>query len=119
MIYSSKYVFRNTLYSFEALLYPIFFPSFLCSAGGVRPLNLHKSWYGGIRKLHFDSKGAIHKGCLHIRGGGRGGGQAKVDRRGQGEWGWLAKCGHPLGKKIIATIFVRFTQINEIFSFSR
>ena len=45
------------------------------------------------------------------------GGQTKVDRRGQGEGGWLAKCGRPLGKKNIATIFVRFTQINEIFSF--
>ena len=43
-----------------------------------------------------------------------GGGQAKVDKCGQGEggWGWLAKCGHPLGKKIIATIFVKFTQDN-------
>ena len=25
--------------------------------------------------------------------------------------GWLAKCGRPLGEKIIATIFVKFTQI--------
>ena len=42
--------------------------------------------------------------------GGRGG-QAKVDKCGQGEEGWLGKCGSPLGKKIIATIFVKFTQI--------
>ena len=41
--------------------------------------------------------GAIHKGCPHIRGKG---GQAKVDKCGQGEGGgWLTKCGHPLGKK--------------------
>ena len=64
-------------------------------------------------------KGPSIKDVCTLGGGGRGGGQAKVDRRGQGEGGWLAKCGHPLGKKIIATIFVRFTQINEIFSFSR
>ena len=25
--------------------------------------------------------------------------------------GWLAKCGRPLGKKVIATIFAKFTQI--------
>ena len=42
-------------------------------------------------------------------------GQTKVGKcgqgEGQGERGWLAKCGSPLGKKIIATIFVEFTQI--------
>ena len=27
--------------------------------------------------------------------------------------GWSAKCGLPLGKKIVATIFVKFTQILE------
>ena len=26
-----------------------------------------------------------------------------------GGGGWLAKCGRPLGKKIMATIFVKFT----------
>ena len=36
-----------------------------------------------------------------------------------GGGGWLAKCGRLFGKKIIDTIFVKFTQINEIFSFSR
>ena len=53
--------------------------------------------------------GAIHKGCPHIRGG-RGVRQKWTNAdRGRGEW--LAKCGRPLGKKIIATIFVKFTQI--------
>ena len=36
-----------------------------------------------------------------------------MDKCGQGEGGgegWLAKCGRPLGKKIIATIF-KFTQV--------
>ena len=43
---------------------------------------------------------------------GREGGQPKVDKCGQGEGvgGWLAKCGRPLRKKIIAAIF-KFTQI--------
>ena len=45
---------------------------------------------------------------VHTLGGG---GQEKVDKCGQGEGGWLAKCGHPLGKKIIAAISVKFTQI--------
>ena len=54
------------------------------------------------------SLGAIHKGCLHVRGEG---GQTKVDKCGQEERGWLAKCGRPLGKEIIATVFVKFTQI--------
>ena len=39
--------------------------------------------------------GAIHTGCPHIRGGG-GGGES-------------GKSGRPLGKKIIATIFLKFT----------
>ena len=100
MIYSSKYVFRNTLYSFEALLYPIFFPSFLCSAGGVRTLNLHKSWYGGIRKLHFDSKGAIHKGCLHIRGrGGEGRGSGKSGQTWTGGMGVVSQMWTSAWKK--------------------
>ena len=29
-----------------------------------------------------------------------GGGQAKVDKCGQGDGWWLAKCGRPLGKKL-------------------
>ena len=41
--------------------------------------------------------GAIYTGCPHIRGGGGGG---------EGESG---KSGRPLEKKIIATIFVKFT----------
>ena len=43
--------------------------------------------------------------------GGGEGVQANVDKCGLGEGGWLAKCGRPLGKKNIATIFVKFTQI--------
>ena len=39
------------------------------------------------------------------------GGQAKVEKCGQGEGEWLAKCGHPLGEKNIAIIFIKFTQI--------
>ena len=40
------------------------------------------------RKRHLDlSIGAIHKGCLHISGGGGEGDQAKVDKCGQGEGG--------------------------------
>ena len=60
--------------------------------------------------IHFwiNFKGAIHKGRLHIRGGGV---QVKVDKCGQGERGWIAKCGHPLGKKNIFTIFANFTQM--------
>ena len=54
--------------------------------------------------------GAIHKECPHIRGGGGEGGEAKLDKCRQGERGWLAKFGRPLGKKILATIFVKFTQ---------
>ena len=52
--------------------------------------------------------GVIHKGYPHIMWG-RGVRQkgTNVDR-GRGR-GWLAKCGRPLGKKIIATIFVKFT----------
>ena len=42
---------------------------------------------------------------------GEEGGQAKVDKCGQGKMGWLAKCGRALGKKVIATIFVKFTQM--------
>ena len=60
-----------------------------------------------VAKLKY---GAIHKGCPHIREREREG----ADKSGQikkGEEGWLAKCGRPLGKKIIATIFVKFTQI--------
>ena len=62
------------------------------------------------RKRHLDlSIGAIHKGCPHIRGG-RGVRQKWTNaERGRG---WLAKRGRRLGKKIIATIFVKFTQIN-------
>ena len=47
--------------------------------------------------------------------GGEGGGGGEGVRQ---KWtnadrgrGWLAKCGRPLGKKIIATIFVKLTQI--------
>ena len=44
--------------------------------------------------------------------GGRGGGQTKVEKCGQGEGRrWLAKYGRLIGKKNIATIFVKFTQI--------
>ena len=42
------------------------------------------------------------------------GGRVGSDKSGQmrtGGGGWLAKCGRPLGKKIIATIFVKLTQI--------
>ena len=54
--------------------------------------------------------GAIHKGCLHIKGG-RGVRQKWTNtNRGMGG-GEVAKCGRLLGKKIIATIFVEFTQI--------
>ena len=35
----------------------------------------------------------------------------KIGQMRTGGGGWLAKCGRPLGKKIIATIFVKFTQI--------
>ena len=53
--------------------------------------------------------------------GGRGSGKSEQMWTGVGGWGGggLAKCGRPPGKKTIATIFVKFTQINEIFSFSR
>ena len=52
---------------------------------------------------------AIHKGRPHIKGGGGVG----SDKSGQTQTGrgGLAKCGRLLGKKIIATIFVKFTQI--------
>ena len=47
---------------------------------------------------------AIHKGCPHITGGE--GGQAKVDKCGQGE-GWVvSQMWTSAWKKIIATIFV-------------
>ena len=39
--------------------------------------------------------------------GGGGEDQAKVDKCGRGG-AWLAKCGCPLGKKIVATIFVKY-----------
>ena len=49
---------------------------------------------------------------VHTLGGGEGGrGEAKLDKCRQGERGWLAKFGRPLGKKIIGTIFVKFTLI--------
>ena len=54
--------------------------------------------------------GSSIKNVRTLGGGGEGG----SDKSGQmqtGERGWLAKCGRPLGKKIIATIFVKFTQI--------
>ena len=50
-------------------------------------------------------KGSIHKGCPHIRGGGRSGKSGQIRMEGGG---WLPKCGRPLGKKIIATIFVKY-----------
>ena len=56
------------------------------------------------------SFGAIHKGCLHIRGEG-GGGSCKSGKMLTGGVGWLAKGGRLLGQKIIATIFVKLTQI--------
>ena len=54
------------------------------------------------------SFGAIHKGCLHIRGGG---GSGKSGKMLTGGGGWLAKGGRLLGQKIIATIFVKLTQL--------
>ena len=45
-----------------------------------------------------DAWGTIHKGCLLIRG--EEGGQAKVSKCGQGDSGWLAKCGRMLRKKL-------------------
>ena len=42
-------------------------------------------------------------------GGGGGSGKSGQIRTGGG--GWLAKCGRPLGKKNIATIFVKFWAI--------
>ena len=54
--------------------------------------------------------GAIYKGFPHIWGRG-GGGSGKSGQMQTGGEGWLAKCGFPLGKKIMATIFVKFTQI--------
>ena len=42
--------------------------------------------------------------------GGRGSGKSGQMRTREGGR-WLAKCGRPLEKKIIATIFVKFTQI--------
>ena len=51
--------------------------------------------------------GAIHKGCPHIRGEGV---RQKWTNADSGRR-WLAKCGRPLGKKNVATIFVKFTQI--------
>ena len=51
--------------------------------------------------------GAIHKGCPHIRGGG---GQAKVEKCGQGE-GVVSQMWTSAWKKKVATIFVKFTQI--------
>ena len=52
--------------------------------------------------------GLIHKGCSHIRGRG-GSGESGPMQTGGREW--FANCGRSLGKKIIATIFVKFTQI--------
>ena len=72
---------------------------------------------GIVEELQQPSYGVINKGCLRIREEG-------VERWGKsgqmqtGGVGWLAKCGRPYEKKIIATILVKFTQINEIFSFS-
>ena len=40
--------------------------------------------------------------------GGGGSGKSGQMRQGGGG-GWLAKCGCPLGKRIIVTIFVKFT----------
>ena len=61
------------------------------------------------------SMGSSIKNVRTLGGGGGGGGQkGGSDKSGQmqtGERGWLAKCGRPLGQKIIATIFIKFTQI--------
>ena len=53
--------------------------------------------------------GASHKRRLHIRRAGGGSGKSGHMRTGEG--GWLAKCGRPLRKKIMATVFVKLTQI--------
>ena len=52
--------------------------------------------------------GPIHKGCSQIRGR-EGSGEIEPMRMGGREW--LANCGRSLGKKIIATILVKCTQI--------
>ena len=44
-------------------------------------------------------------------GGGGGGGQAEVDKCGQGEGGMISQMWTSARKKIIATIFVKFTYI--------
>ena len=45
----------------------------------------------------------------YVRTLGGEGGSNKGGQMRTGGGGWLAKCGRPLGKKIIATIFVKFT----------
>ena len=59
-------------------------------------------------KIIKNKNGAINKRFPHFR---RGGGSGKSGEMRTGEGEWLAKCGHPLGEKNIATIFVKFTQI--------
>ena len=59
-------------------------------------------------KIIKNKNGAINKRFPHIR---RGGGSGKSGEMRTWEGEWLAKCGHPLGEKNIATIFVKFTQI--------
>ena len=51
--------------------------------------------------------GPSNKGCPHIRSRGI---RQKWTNADSGR-GWLAKCGRLLGKKIIATIFVKLTHI--------
>ena len=46
---------------------------------------------------------------VHTFGGS--GGQAKVNKCGKGKGEWLAKCGRPLGKKIIAICEIYSDQI--------
>ena len=68
----------------------------------------------------FSARCAIPLGIFHqgpsikdvctLRGAGGSGKSEQIPTEGGGEW-WLAKCGRLLGKKIIATIFVEFTQI--------
>ena len=68
---------------------------------------MKKCVYNPLTVISF---GAIHKGCLHIRGGGAGGVRQKWKNADRGR-GWLTKGGRLLGEKIIATIFVKFTQV--------
>ena len=72
---------------------------------------------GIVEELQQPSYGVINKGCLRIRGeGGRDVRQkwANADRRsGVDSQMWMSAW-----KKNYTTILVKFTQINEIFSFS-